>query len=670
MSDDRSFPRRSDDPRLAPADPPFDPTPRFDARQLDPRLGDALRRFARHEIPLFAAPFGFGDDEEYDDVDEDRPLLLNPNEPETFQRLAVNLALHRLDVAAVSYEEAFIEDAEGEFSIDGAAVAVGDEPIFDMDTARAAALEAAESVAATVPGGRPLKPRLLLVRALLAGEAPLDEIERFGRDAQRLVTRDPEEIMSRTVDLGRVAILFAAMREGLREAGMLFEPQIDLVFTFCGEWRRTPRSDAALAVRLSDLRAALPGADIRFQIWGQEELVRAYERVAVAATGVLRDVCLMPLPHIQSKHGPAEGWIGYAPAQSVARLILAPDGLPDPRLFYDNVRHYLGENARLNPGAAGLTRTIESKENAEVVLRHNGVTIVSRGAEFEQDDDGLGDLLLREYQIVNGAQTAFTLYALRDKLEGAFVPVKIVVTEDERIKDGVVLGANTQSAVDRFDMLARRPEIRALQQSFDAAPPSAPEKLWLQRRRDEPFSGKMSPQRIMTPRQLMEGFAAAILGQPHRVHDNAPLLLDDIPDHIFHPNHEPSAYLAVGWLIVAGRRWAERRDLRWADRVGVGRADAYPARFQFLYALFRLVDGYPEDVEIGQGPQNAARYRRIADIFAARDGAALADLAGVIVREAAAGKPLARDLVRRLSFTEAVRMLTDEARPRLHRDAR
>lgn len=665
MTDDRII--RGGEPPIAPRRVQAGPDRPFDVRQLDPRLGDALRKFARHEIPLFATPHGFGGGDEFDEVGEG-PLLLNPSEPETFQRLAVNLALHRLDVPAVSYEEAFIEDAEAHFSIDGAALAVGDEPIFDVETAQAAALEAAESLEAPIAGARPMKARLLLVRALLDDQAPLEEIERFGRDAQRLVTRDPEEIMRRTIDLGRIALMFSAMREAPREAGQLFEPQIDLIFIFCGEWRRSPRSDAALAVRLADLRAALPGADIRFQIWGQDELIRAFERVALAAVGVLRDVRLMALPRIESPSGPADGWIGYAPASAIARLILAPDGLPDPRLFYDNVRHYLGENARLNPGAAGLTRTIEDHENDEVVLRHNGVTIVARGAEFDQDEDGVGDLMLREYQIVNGAQTAFTLHALREKLESAYVPVKIVVTEDERIKDGVVLGANTQSAVDRFDMLARRSEIRALQQSFDAAPPNAPEKIWLQRRRDEPFRGRVSPHRILSPRQLMEGFAATMLGAPHRVHDNASQLLDEIPDRIFHPSHEPAAYLAVGWLIVAGRRWAERRDLRWADRVGVGRSDAYPARFQFLYALFRLVDIQPDDVRLGQGPHAAARYRRIAEIFAARDGAALADLAGVIVREAAAGKPLSRDLVRRAAFTEAVRVLTDEARSRLHRD--
>lgn len=648
----------------------MDPNLRYDPRNtspqdFDPRLQDALRKFSRHEIPLFATQFGIGGD---DFGDPGGPMeLLNPNDPGTFERLAVNLALHRLDVPAVSYDEACMEHGGETFAINGAAVAVGDEPISDVENARAAALEAADAAEYDSVGARPLKVRLMLVRALFADHAPLEEIDRFGRDAHRLVTRNPDEIMRRSEDLGRVAKFFAAMCDAPRAQGAPFEPQIDLVFAFGGVWKRSSRSDAALAVRLADLRAALPGADIRFQVWGQEELIRAYERVSLAAVGVLRDVRLMPLPEIKSRTGPARGWIGFGPASSVAQLILAGDKTPDTRLFYDNVRQYLGENARHNPGAHGLTQTVLNGEGEEVVLRHNGVTIVARGAEFEQDGRGVGDLMLREFQIVNGAQTAFTLHGLRDKLAGAHVPLKIVVTEDERVKDGVVLGANTQSAVDRFDMLARRPELRALQHNFAAIPLGSPEKLWLQRQRDEPFAGRVNPHLILTPRQLMEGFVAAILGQPHRVHGNPLALLEEIPDKIFHPDHEPNAYLAVGWLIVAARRWAERRDLRWADRIGRARADAYQARFQFLYALFRLVDPDPDRVSAARSPDNADRFRAIAEVFAARDGAALADLAGVVVREAAVGKPMSRDAVRRIGFTEAVQRMTDQARDRLHR---
>lgn len=604
---------------------------------------------------------------------------LSPGDPETFKRLAVCLALHKLDVPAVSYDEAYLHE-EGAadlspFAIDGAAIAVGDEPIFDIENARAAAVEAVERRGPAHAGVRPLRPRLLLVRAVMDMEVSLEEIEHFGRDAQRLLTRDPDELMEDSVEHGRIAKIFGMMRRVTRGTETAFEPRIDLVYAFPGEWRRSARADTALSVRGADLRAAYPGADVRFRIWGAEELIGAYERVTLSAVGVLRGARLMALPKVQAQAPDGEGvattafgWIGVAPAASIVDLVIAQDGAPDPRVFYDNVRHYLGADGEENPGAAGLAQTLIDGDSPEVVLRHNGVTIVARGAEFGRSADkhnGAADLMLREFQIVNGAQTVFTLCALPDHVAGAHLPLKVVVTEDERIKDGVVLGANTQSAVDRFDMLARRPELRALQHAFDAAPPGAPEKLWLQRRRAEPFRGRVSAQRIVTPRQLMEGFAAAILGMPHRVHDNPIQLLDDVPQQIFNRDHEPTAYLAVGWMIVAGRRWAERRDLFWADRIGERRAEAYAARHQYLYALFRLVDEDPETIDLEHGPAAAERFRPLLEVFATRDGAALADLAGVIVREAASGGAPTPEQVRRVGFTDAVRRLTDEARARI-----
>ena len=647
----------------------------LEAMGLDPRLIDALRKFSRHEIALFAPPVA--EEEVMDAVGAAAPTLA-PGDPETFQRLSVCLALHRLDVPAVSYDEAYLHEEGGggqsSFAIDGAAIAVGDEPIIDVESARAAALEAVERRGPSHAGVRSLRPRLLLVRANMETSVGLEEIEQFGRDAQRLLTRDPEELLDESMEHGRIAKIFGMMRVSTRGTETPFEPKIDLVYAFPGEWRRTQRTDAALAVRGADLRAAYPGAEVNFTIWGADELISAYERVALSSIGVLKAARLMALPKVESNPNPvtngrtAFGWIGVAPASSIVDLVIAQDGAPDPRLFYDNVRHYLGADIEDNPGAAGLAQTLRVGEAPEVVLRHNGVTIVARGAEFQRSGDrrdGAADLMLREFQIVNGAQTVFTLCSNQEQIEGAHLPIKVVVTEDERVKDGVVLGANTQSAVDRFDMLARRQELRALQHAFDAAPPGAPEKLWLQRRRAEPFRGRVSPQRIVTPRQLMEGFASAILGIPHRVHDNPLQLLEEVPEKIFNRDHEPTAYLAVGWLIVAGRRWAERRELYWADRLGQNRADAYPARHQFIYALFRMVDEDPEQVELGHGPDTAARFRPLLDVFATRDGAALADLAGVIVREAAAGQSLTPELVRQVGFTDAVRRLTDEARSRI-----
>lgn len=636
-----------------------------------------MRKFARQEIPLFAQPTG---DDDIAGALGPAGASLSASDAETFQRLAVCLALHRLDVPAVSYDEAYLHDDEargaGAFHIDGGALAVGDEPVTDIEAARASALEAVERRGPVHAGMRPIRPRLLLVRGAFSMDLDASDVDAFGRDAQSLLTGDPDDLLDASVEHGRLATLFNVMRLVTQDAEAPFEPRIDLIYATPSEARPSDQAEAAMKVRIADLQAAFPSADLRFSFWSAEELIAAYERVALSAVGMLRGARLLALPRVEASSqtedgkpiGAAFGWIGVAPARSIVDLVIAQDGAPDPRLFYDNVRHYLGPEDEENPGAAGLAQTLSDGEASQVVLRHNGVTIVARGAEFSRiadRRDGAADLMLREFQIVNGAQTVFTLCALAEDVEGAQLPVKVVVTEDEQVKDGVVLGANTQSAVDRFDMLARRPELRALQHAFDAAPRGAPEKLWLQRRRAEPFRMRINPQRIVTPRQLMEGFAAAIQGAPHRVHD-APLnLLDDVPFRIFHKNHEPTVYLAVGWLIVAGRRWAERRELYWADRLGATRPDAYAARHQYLYALFRLVDEDPDDIPLERAPRAAERFRPLLEVFATRDGAALADLAGVIVHEAAGGKPLSQELVRAVSFTDTVRRLTDEARARI-----
>ncbi|MEO1291248.1 MAG: hypothetical protein AAFV62_00230, partial [Pseudomonadota bacterium] len=172
-------------------------------------------------------------------------------------------------------------------------------------------------------------------------------------------------------------------------------------------------------------------------------------------------------------------------------------------------------------------------------------------------------------------------------------------------------------------------------------------------------------------RQLMEAFAAVILGAPHRVHDNAAQFLDDVPSRIFAPDHEPNIYMALGWMVVAGRLWAERHGVRWSDRWQAhgpaARGEGYPARHQFLFALFRLIDPDPDHMELTHSAKAAERFHRIVTLFSDRGAEALTDLAGVIVREAAGSSQLNADAARRLTMTEGIRGLTDDARERLHR---
>jgi hypothetical protein len=141
----------------------------------------------------------------------------------------------------------------------------------------------------------------------------------------------------------------------------------------------------------------------------------------------------------------------------------------------------------------------------------------------------------------------------------------------------------------------------------------------MQRRRGERlFDRDYDALRIVTPRHLMEAFAAAILARPHAVHANAGDFLQQVKSQeIFQPNHHPTVYLAMGWLVVAGRRWANRSNCRWETRFEGGRdGQVFPARFQFLHALWFQVDPGPSRTGLEAGSVEVAnRFERACSIL-------------------------------------------------------
>jgi hypothetical protein len=387
-------------------------------------------------------------------------------------------------------------------------------------------------------------------------------------------------------------------------------------------------------------------------MWGCDELIQAVEWTSKAVSGVLKSASLMPLPN-----DGAQAYIGFIPASSLVELIPDVGGRPDERVFLDNVRSFLGDEEKKgyspNPGAVGLKHSLKMGEGKEVVLRHNGVTIVARGLEHQED----GNLTLREFQIVNGAQTSFVLFRNRDLLENVFVPIKLVITENDDVKDGVIVGANTQAPVGQYDMLARVREVRLLHQAFNAVSHSKPEKLWLQRRRREWVPPNAYAElRFVTPRQLLEGFASAYLAIPHRVLNEPGMLLPFVPGRIFSSGHDPALYRAVGWMVVTGRRWAQANGAgRWGG--GDRETEGYVARHQFVFALRLLADPVPElgDEGFARGSKPVVhRFERICSLLAGEHGLRLGQAAAEGVGQVLASRRLSSSLARRREFTDQV----------------
>jgi hypothetical protein len=619
---------------------------------MDSRLWVALCRFSRDQIEVFHAAPGSAEGISKDGPEPD------PEDPLEFSRFCVYLAVHQLDLPVPHYQDA-ITEGKGELGLDGVVVAVGDQALGSPDAAAATLEEMLESRTLFDGEGRLIpdqvpRPRILLMQVKREHFTPIRELDHFGASAHRFLTLDTNRFLELRPNPGvlRWRLVYDRVRQVYADHGIPFRPEIELIFAYAGVWRKELAPEVARETAESRLRGEFSKDDVNFRMWGADELIEAIEWANKSVDGVLRGATLMALPG-----GPAKGYLGYAPAKSIVELMPQRDGRPDERIFIDNVRSFLGDTgenvAKINPGALGLLESLEKGEADQILLRHNGITVTARRAELQPDRS----LLLHQFQIVNGAQTAFVLYRHQHLIESAMVSVKIVVTEDDEIKNGVILGANTQSMVNAYDMLARRREVRAMQQGFDAIAWHRPDRIWLQRRRREWVPREAyATQRFVTLRNLMEAFASACLGVPHRVHSDSGSLLGDVPDKIFSMSHSPSVYRAMGWLSVAGRTWAQRHQLTWVDQADSRGGRSYPARHQFVFALWLIADPGPADTGLSRAVRNVnERFEAACRLLASPEGEKLADAAGQCVLAAAGSDSLNSVLVRSKDFTERVR---------------
>lgn len=382
---------------------------------------------------------------------------------------------------------------------------------------------------------------------------------------------------------------------------------------------------------------------------------------------VLHDVTLLEAPSRSTK-----AFIGFVTGRSLADF--ASDERDGKRtviekLFESNVRGFLkGEKYIKNPGADGLASTLRDQRCSEVLLLHNGVVIVARACTMLPDCDAI-DLV--EPQIVNGCQTVCTLIENFDLIGDARVAVKIVATSDDRLLDRIVVSTNTQAALQEYDFLSRNMGLRRIVKELGSAEVKPQQQVWIKTRLGQAIAwpghwrGDTDWQRVITPRHLLEAYVAAITASPHDAHHRRGRALDKVAQgQIFSPDHDPWLYLALSWLVVAGRRFARRHGLEWHDLFSRAGLRAYPARHHFIFALWRLVDRAPDENSapaLGGSDWSRKRFRHVVEVLSLDDGT-LGDAAANFVRSAAAHRRLESTLLTRADFTRQLKTIVDTAR--------
>ena len=619
-------------------------------------LWELFERFSRHEIEILTQAYPR-------DAAGQLPGL--DTEPATFHQLCVGLAMYRNEFPLVNLP-ASMTDGLGDFSLDAIALMLGPDPVFSADEADEL-LDAAED--------RTL--RILFVQAKRWEKVDEKEVIDFGVKVTRFLTysaADIEKQLSigvedRAQDAAENVLQYWRAYDALRKKAT--KVQVIAVYAFSGDYTAPPGVTAAIAEFEHNVKSRIAGADARMLIYGADELLAIGRE---ADTDVMRRFEDMHLVELPPTTGAAKAYIGYVGAQSLVDAIrpkhvgvTADQKLPDARLFFDNPRAFIDPERDRNIGVASLRKTLaQASLHDRVILGHNGLLIAGDGVALSGTT-----LEVQGTQILNGLQSCHALFEFDGRLEGVSVPVKVFATQDEALKDALILASNTQQAFGEYDMLSRKRELRNLQPDFEINTVRSSQ-LWLRLKPAEPPRGIHS--RNLTPRQLLDGFIASYLGQPHTVHtggERGRTLLD--AGKVFAADHEPNSYRALGWLIVRGRLWAKASG-RWAWQDYADREtrnpNAYPARHQFTYALWRLCADDPDDVDLDRSPVANRRFQRIVDLLRDdRIGLTLAQLAGLAVQDACGGARLTQQLARTAPFTVDVRDAATKRRQEVGRQA-
>lgn len=138
------------------------------------------------------------------------------------------------------------------------------------------------------------------------------------------------------------------------------------------------------------------------------------------------------------------------------------------QIFQRNVRHYLGAK---NPVNKQIANTLEdTSEKGHFWHYNNGLSIVCRDYHIDRESCRLQ---IKNFQIVNGCQTACVLYDNMGKLDDSVkLLIKVMKSPGANgFTDKITLCTNTQTAIKGRDLMSNNIEQIRLQHQFNSLVP-------------------------------------------------------------------------------------------------------------------------------------------------------------------------------------------------------
>lgn len=209
---------------------------------------------------------------------------------------------------------------------------------------------------------------------------------------------------------------------------------------------------------------------------------------------------------VKGVKGVKEAYIGLVAFKDFKNLIIDPISGNLRSLFDDNVRDFLGIDNKVNEK---IKRTVINKEFFEFALLNNGITVIA-----SKNNGRMDEFILENYQIVNGCQTSNVLYALKDEnIDETLIPIKLVITEDEVLRDKIIFSTNNQSGLNEENLFV----ITNFQKSLEDFYNHSKDKIHYERRIKQYAGQGIKTKSIVDLREQIKSFVAMFLNVPQDV---------------------------------------------------------------------------------------------------------------------------------------------------------
>lgn len=325
-------------------------------------------------------------------------------------------------------------------------------------------------------------------------QVPLDAILASVQELFDLSRSNAELAGKYSADIKRCRDMFFAAFRQLS----LYRPSLsfNVIYASRGDTALLGASISARATQLTDLlNSYFSASTATFTALGATELVELHREVKSFALDLPVQECLT---------AGQEGYVVLAKLRDYSAFVQDERGHLRRYLFDSNVRAYLGVNL-VN---ADISETLAANTAPNFWWLNNGVTILATSASL------VGKTLkLRDIQIVNGLQTTESIHrhyatSTPPSNEQRTLLVKVIVSQDESVRDQVIRATNNQSAVEPAALHATDRIQRSIEEILLRND-------WFYERRTNFYKNEERPEaRILSPLAIAAGSVALLLKNP------------------------------------------------------------------------------------------------------------------------------------------------------------